>query len=1237
MSGGHEESGPGRPKRPKSAGRIDLSGRSAPVEEALLHDEDEQPRRREVTVTFRGQDGRRVTQRILRSDSLVSPNPLVPDIADLVLIDPVTEAASGAALADDDDDDDLQITIEVDEEWTEDTDFGLQPPRLGTSKVTGLPLVKGVGPAERSSPDAATPAALPGLGASRSIRERAPMGSDPAESPGWADGLDFGGPGDTEIAAAEHTPRALEALPSVAALAAHAPSAPDDWEADVAEDPDEATVAAFGPDDPATAPGRAAVAARDGVPELPTGPAFDAPLGDAVEREAGDGPGGIGPLDPTFGGEETLASENGRLALPPEARETVAEVTRPHAEAPVRRQTRVEPREASAFATARGGEPPPLLMRRSTWTTGTELRGELGRYVLVGHLGATTTTETHLAYRVDIQPWPRPVAVRRLLDPGVGSWLARRYRFLQRARVGRNLQHPGLLAVLDHGHRQDVPFLVTEVADGLNLRALVAFAGRDVSAQVVAEIGRQALEALAYLHDFVDEAGIPRGLVHGEVGPATVRVTREGQVRLGEPAGSTAVEAEQPGAAAPEQLAGHRIDRRADIFALGVCLAEVMIGGSLAPGGVPDPVRSADLIVDGGRRRGAPEALISALLDMTTAALDRRPSDTLALAERFGRMFGDGDHWPDLGRALAPVFARAANRPSAAPEAAARAAPAPPAPPSRSPLSVRPPPPAPIPPPLGDEATRPSLTGGRRFEPIRFGETTAQEGAELDPTATRDLTQRIPLDRSRTAPPRSDRERPVFRAVVAPSRPALAPGRVLRALPEPANLPPRAGTAAVRTSLPPPPDSHRPRLLAASLPSGPPGVALGPAALVRRSEGPDAGRRSGPPGVPLGPAPVKVVPPAPLGEDSDLRLARAHTPVPRPSWVLHEDGSLTPKPGWAEVPSATEIAAAEAARDAGVTEADTEPRGRDPSNPHGESPTVAIDVEARTPVDAAALSTQRDDGPPDGGRRPEGVQGPLASDLFLALSDPAPAPVVETPAGPAVPGPADGLLDLGESPTLWGVGSRTTADAPRDPTDRPPLEAPTVQEPARYGTVDETERDLPSSRSDPDATDMELPRRESYASSAQLEGPIAFHFSEIDATRAEEGAASPAPTAEDPDETSLEPTAVRARPNDAPALVAFPEASDALGEAPTLDSDLVATLSGTQASPVVTASTPPAPTRPPVVVDDPDAPPAERLRRAPMPPEVSPAPARSAGLWLVMLLGLAAAIGLAVHLLRTGL
>jgi eukaryotic-like serine/threonine-protein kinase len=201
----------------------------------------------------------------------------------------------------------------------------------------------------------------------------------------------------------------------------------------------------------------------------------------------------------------------------------------------------------------------------------------IGRYRVDGLLGTGAMGEVYRAYDPVID---RPVAikvVRTELAAGSGSeqWLQ---RFRREARAAGRRFHPNIVAILDFGEDDGMPFLAMEYVDGRSLDAFLKTSGPLDPARSVAII-TQVLSALGFAHQ--------NGIVHRDVKPSNIMVLNSGEVKVAD-FGIARIDASEftivgdllgtPAYMAPEQFVGAPVDKRTDLFAAGVILFEMLTG-----------------------------------------------------------------------------------------------------------------------------------------------------------------------------------------------------------------------------------------------------------------------------------------------------------------------------------------------------------------------------------------------------------------------------------------------------------------------------------------------------------------------------------------------------------------------------------------------------------------------------------------------------------------------------------
>jgi serine/threonine protein kinase/tetratricopeptide (TPR) repeat protein len=203
------------------------------------------------------------------------------------------------------------------------------------------------------------------------------------------------------------------------------------------------------------------------------------------------------------------------------------------------------------------------------------------------------------------------------------------------ARIASRLSHPNVVRLHGLGHEGRRHFLVMELLRGGTLQAAWSSAharGKRLAYEVAAWIGARIADALEYAHDLKDEAGVESAqIVHRDVNPSNIFLAADGTPKLIDFGVARARDRIATTAAgvvkgklaylSPEQVEGHRADRRADIFALGVTLWELTLDRRLfredddvatirrvREAQVPDPTT-----LDSGYPRPLAEALMRSL------------------------------------------------------------------------------------------------------------------------------------------------------------------------------------------------------------------------------------------------------------------------------------------------------------------------------------------------------------------------------------------------------------------------------------------------------------------------------------------------------------------------------------------------------------------------------------------------------------------------------------------------
>jgi eukaryotic-like serine/threonine-protein kinase len=215
------------------------------------------------------------------------------------------------------------------------------------------------------------------------------------------------------------------------------------------------------------------------------------------------------------------------------------------------------------------------------------------RYRVIDRLESGGMAEVFRAESIGLQGFKKQVAIKRVL-----AHLAAKETFikmfLDEARLSARLSHSNCVQVFDIGVGDGTYFIVMEFVDGANLRGIIDTlknSNRPFPAEEAVYIAIELCKGLQYAHHITDEQGVPLHIVHRDMSPPNVLITKHGEVKIvdfGLAKANTQLEKSEPGIIkgkfsylAPEAAKGHEVDARADIFAIGIMLWELLAGRRL--------------------------------------------------------------------------------------------------------------------------------------------------------------------------------------------------------------------------------------------------------------------------------------------------------------------------------------------------------------------------------------------------------------------------------------------------------------------------------------------------------------------------------------------------------------------------------------------------------------------------------------------------------------------------------
>lgn len=286
---------------------------------------------------------------------------------------------------------------------------------------------------------------------------------------------------------------------------------------------------------------------------------------------------------------------------------------------------------------------------------------KVGPYEVVERIGSGGMGQVYRARDGRLQ---RDVALKVLGD-GLGQDPERVQRFMLEAQAAGALHHPNIVVIHDAGLSEAGPFLVTELLEGSTLRARLA--DGPLSVRQAVRWALQMARALAAAH--------AQGVTHRDLKPENVFITREGEAKLldfglasmAHPHVDPATTLTAPGTVlgtagymAPEQVRGKPADARADVFALGALLYEMLSGQRAFPGESLAERGVATLHAEPPALRGVPEPLAR----VVARCLEKSPEDRFQSArdvafalEAVGDLSSSASGaWPARWRRRAPAW-----------------------------------------------------------------------------------------------------------------------------------------------------------------------------------------------------------------------------------------------------------------------------------------------------------------------------------------------------------------------------------------------------------------------------------------------------------------------------------------------------------------------------------------------------------------------------------------------------
>ncbi|AKF06874.1 serine/threonine-protein kinase [Sandaracinus amylolyticus] len=263
-----------------------------------------------------------------------------------------------------------------------------------------------------------------------------------------------------------------------------------------------------------------------------------------------------------------------------------------------------------------------------------------GKYVLLERINVGGMAEVFKAKAFGVEGFERLVAVKRIL-PSIAEDQEFITMFIDEAKISVQLTHANIAQIFDLGKVGESFFIAMEFVHGKDLRAIFDRArkrGETTPVPMSCYIAMKICEGLDYAHNKKDAAGRDLHLVHRDVSPQNCLISYDGETKLIDfgiakaagKAGRTqaGILKGKFGYMSPEQVRGLPLDRRSDIFAVGIVLYELLTGERLFVGesdfSTLEKVRNVEIMPPSTYNRRIPEELEQIVLKALAKDVDDR-------------------------------------------------------------------------------------------------------------------------------------------------------------------------------------------------------------------------------------------------------------------------------------------------------------------------------------------------------------------------------------------------------------------------------------------------------------------------------------------------------------------------------------------------------------------------------------------------------------------------------------
>lgn len=296
-----------------------------------------------------------------------------------------------------------------------------------------------------------------------------------------------------------------------------------------------------------------------------------------------------------------------------------------------------------------------------------------GKYILIDKIAIGGMAEIFKAKTFGVEGFEKTVVIKQIL-PQFSQDEEFITMLIDEAKIAGQLSHSNVAQVHALDRIDDTYYIAMEFIDGKDLRTIIKMGrkmGLPLSRELAVFIGMEVAQVLDYAHRKRDARGAELNIIHRDISPQNILISYEGEVKLtdfGIAKAAIRARMSQSGVLkgkyaymSPEQARGKAIDRRSDIFSLGIVIYEMLTGERLFLGdsdiGTLEKVKAARVEPPSQINKDIPEELEAAVLK----ALAKKPSDRYPDASSLRKDLARSLHpsWvssTDLSRYLTDIF-----------------------------------------------------------------------------------------------------------------------------------------------------------------------------------------------------------------------------------------------------------------------------------------------------------------------------------------------------------------------------------------------------------------------------------------------------------------------------------------------------------------------------------------------------------------------------------------------------